>query len=280
MKIFNLLPLPALQPYIDRIWGWEADAHETVPLPTLLPGTGAELYCHYRTPFAIDGAPGPLAAGHLFCLRRAPVHLSASPALGFIAVRFRVGMLNRFTPVPAGELIAAHRSTEDVWGAAGAALPRALAAAPDQRARVALIQSFLVRHWQRDARDSVVEHGMTALYRRHATLSVDALADELGLGRRQLERRWRAFCGQSPGASRHLCRFQHTVRALMLAASTSTSAHAVDHGYYDQAHFIHDFRRRVGQSPAQYLRGARTKTHFYNTPLRARGMLDTPDHSS
>jgi AraC-like DNA-binding protein len=167
-----------------------------------------------------------------------------------------------------------------VWGAAGATLPRALAAAEDQHARVALIQAFLMRHWQPVSRDGLVEHGMAALYRRHATLSVDALADELGLGRRQLERRWTAFCGQSPGVSRHLCRFQHTVRALMLDASIAAPAHALDHGYYDQAHFIHDFRRRVGQSPARYLRGARAKTHFYNTPLRARGMLDAPDLSS
>jgi AraC-like DNA-binding protein len=280
MKTFNLLPHPALRPYVDRIWGWEGDAHETVPLPTLLPGTGAELYCHYRTPFAIDGDAQPLPDGHLFCVRGAPVRLLPSAALGFIAVRFRTGMLGRFVRVPTHELIDTRRSLDELWGAAGAGLLRALSAAPDHGARVALVQTFLARHCQAESRDPLVERGMAMLYRRHATLSVDALAAELGLGRRQLERRWTAFSGQSPGASRHLCRFQHTVRAWMLDPSTPAAAHALDHGYYDQAHFIHDFRRRVGQSPVQYLRGARAKTHFYNTPLRPRGMLTAPEPSS
>ena len=51
MKTFHVLPAPALRPFVDRIWGWESTGGAPVPLPTLLPGTGAELYLHYGAPF-------------------------------------------------------------------------------------------------------------------------------------------------------------------------------------------------------------------------------------
>lgn len=67
MKTFHVLPAPALRPFVDRIWGWESTGGAPVPLPTLLPGTGAELYLHYGAPFrylAPDGQPMACPQGH------------------------------------------------------------------------------------------------------------------------------------------------------------------------------------------------------------------------
>lgn len=270
MNIFNLIPAVALRPFIDRFWGWESASPDMVQLPTLLPGTGAELYFHFGAPFRVAAggdAPRILSPGHLFCLRSTTVKLSPASDIGFVAVRFRIGMLQRFTGIPAQELADCQLSVEDIWGAAGAALLRRLSYAADRQQRIALITAFLLDRLG-PSTDLLVEQATTELYRRRSAVSIAALADALGLGRRQLERRWKRFSGQSPNEIKCLNRFQQTVRGLMLDPAADATDLALACGYYDQAHFIHDFQRRVGLAPHQYLRVARTKTHFYNTPLR------------
>ena len=271
MNIFNQHPSPELHRFVNRLWGWESGPTETVDLPTLLPGTGAELYFHYGEPFRLK-AQGDLPAnthsGHLFCIRRTPIPMAPTTGIGFIAVRFRIGMLQRFTAIPADELADSQYSVEDLWGVSGTRLLGHLSYATKHQERVALIQSFLIKHLRPESADALVEQGMVMLYRRCASMSIDMLADTLCLGRRQLERRWRAFSGQSPSESKSLCRFQQTVRGLMLDPTGDTADRALVGGYYDQAHFVHDFRRRVGLAPQRYLRVARSKTHFYNTSLR------------
>lgn len=279
MKTFHLLPVPALRPYIDRLWGWESLGPDVVQLPTLLPGTGAELYFHYGEPFRIEtegDRPSAVDAGHLFCVRSNAIDLSPASNIGFVAVRFRIGMLQRFTVIPAGELADCRLSVGDIWGTSGSQLSRHLSLAGSHQERLALIQRFLLSHLRPESADLLVEQAMAQLYRQTSQFSVETLAGALGLGRRQLERRWRAFSGLSPGKLRGLIRFQRAARAMMLDSSANSADCALACGYFDQAHFIHDFRRRTGLSPLQFLRSARGKTHFYNTPLPKDGILATP----
>lgn len=122
MNTFHQLPIPELRPFVDRLWGWESVSQEVIPLPTLLPGTGAELYFHYGEPFRIETQGNrPYAAdrGHLFCIRRAPVSLLPASGIGFVAVRFKIGMLHRFASIPADELADCHLSAEDISGENG-----------------------------------------------------------------------------------------------------------------------------------------------------------------
>ncbi len=280
MKTFQRLPLPVLRPFIDRLWGWESAPGENIRLPVLLPGTGAELYFHYRAPFRYltrDGREESCAPAYLFCLRREPVRLLPCADTGFVAVRFRVGMIHRFTPIPGAELRDRVLSAGQLWGRAGAELSGRFGEAETLDERLALLQSFLVSRLERAAPDPLVEKAMALLYRRDAPLAIRTLAEKLHLGRRQLERRFMALAGQSPGELRSLSRFQHTVRKLMLDGSAAPLETALAQGYYDQAHFIRDFRQLAGVTPRQYLADARAKTHFYNTSRRAAGTLRAPD---
>ena len=279
MKMFQVIPGPVLHPFIDRFWGWESTGDEIVRLPTVLPGTGAELYLHYGAPFrymANDNQEAKCASGHLFCVRRQPIRLLPSPNVGFIAVRFRAGMLHRFTPIPGRELIDRVLSVEEIWDAEGAALLDNLTCATSLNEKLAYLQSFLEKQLRHGSLDVLVERAMPMIYKQSASISVDALAEKLHLGRRQLERRFMAFAGQSPGEVKCLSRFQHTIRKLVLDASADPVDIALANGYYDQAHFIHDFQRRASTTPGRYLEDARMKTHFYNTSRRAGSILRTP----
>lgn len=264
MQTFTYFPPPDLAPYIDRLWGWESDAKETLALPTLLPGTGAELYFHYRRPFEYGAKSGRRSeSAHLFCLRRTALELMPAQDTGFIAVRFRAGMLHRFLDVPGAELIDCTEAAEDLWGPEGRIVAAKVADAESHDERAALIIDFLRAKLAATAKDGVVEAAVSRLYRA-PYLSIEELSAGLGLGRRQLERRFQNLTGQRPSEFRRLVRFQKTARALLLTHNADALDTALAHGYYDQSHFIRDFRSFAQTSPQAYLAKARHKTHFYN----------------
>ncbi|WP_168798702.1 helix-turn-helix transcriptional regulator [Herbaspirillum sp. ST 5-3] len=268
MRTFTRFPTPLLSRYIDRFWGWESDEREVISLPSLLPGTGAEMFFHYRTPFRqIEGRHShALPSAHLLCIRRRPVALAEMGGLGFVAVRFRAGALHHFTRVPGNELIDQQPAAEDLWGRAGHTLAGRVADAGSNDARVQLLQHFFVRQLEQTASDALVSVAAAHLYRHCDALSIEQLASHLNLGRRQLERRFLQVTGQTPVEAKRLGRFQKTARTLVLDPSASCADSALAHGYFDQSHFIREFKSLTSLSPLAYLQQARLKTHFYNTP--------------
>ena len=281
MRKFHVLPDDVLKPFIDRLWGWESSADELVHLPTLLPGTGAELYFHFRTPFrrmAEQGAQTVCATSHLLCVRRQPVPLCPSRDVGFIAVRFRAGMLHRFTDIPGRELIDRILAIDDLWGRAGKGLALRVAAADTLPERLRLIQDFLSERLRIESADDLVEHAISALYRESSSITIEQLARRMRIGQRQLERRVLALSGQSPAEIRRLGRFQKVARSLLLAPTAMPLDVALAQGYYDQSHFSRDFRQLALAPPGRFLQMARATTHFYNTSRGTLKKMTTPIH--
>lgn len=80
---------------------------------------------------------------------------------------------------------------------------------------------------------------------------VGALARHLGTGRRTLERRFAEHVGLSPKGWSRLVRFNGALVAL--GARPALAQAALESGYYDQAHFQHEFRALAGLTPRQFL---------------------------
>ncbi|HJV80373.1 helix-turn-helix transcriptional regulator [Noviherbaspirillum sp.] len=280
MRVFTRFPVASLSPYIDRFWGWEAEAGETISLPTILPGTGAEMYFHYRTPFLRSQGDGTfsLPHEHLFCVRRRPVELGAIAGLGFLAVRFRAGGIHHFTRLPGNDMLDQLPRAEDLWGVPGKELAGRVIEAGSNEKRVLLLQTFLLRQLEHKTVDTLISVATAHLYRHCDTLSIARLASHLNLGKRQLERRFLQATGQTPVEVKRLSRFQKTARTLLLDPSASCADSALAHGYFDQSHFIREFKSLTSLSPLAYLAQARAKTHFYNTPRSTSEKIDGSFH--
>ncbi len=83
---------------------------------------------------------------------------------------------------------------------------------------------------------------------------VEQLCDDEGIPMRTLQRLFLRHVGVSPKWV--ICRFRlHEALARIDAGEPENwAALALDLGYFDQAHFINDFSRFVGSTPAQYRR--------------------------
>ncbi|MEU4244158.1 helix-turn-helix domain-containing protein [Actinoplanes sp. NPDC026619] len=97
--------------------------------------------------------------------------------------------------------------------------------------------------------DGLAMAAWSSLQRADGRLRVGELAVELGVGRRGLEREFRAAFGLSPGAVGRIARFQRAVQ--LIGAGVGLAEVAADSGYADQPHLSRETRAMAGVTPGE-----------------------------
>ncbi|RHX82298.1 AraC family transcriptional regulator [Leptospira yasudae] len=87
---------------------------------------------------------------------------------------------------------------------------------------------------------------------RAGEISISSLASDLGISQSKLEKDYREFLGLSPKDYASLVRFRNSLR--LKDESSNLTDLAYLSGYYDQAHFIREFKKRTGKSPKKWFR--------------------------
>jgi AraC-like DNA-binding protein len=178
--------------------------------------------------------------------------LSAVPAgAAAVGVRFRVGATGSALGVPAGELLDATVDLDDVWGLDARRLQARLDAAATPEEAAAILTAAVARRLPPpSALDGLVR--AAALRAARPRAPVEALADGLGLGERQLRRRFADAVGYGPKTLQRVLRFQRFL-ALAEDGGDDLAALAFAAGYADQAHLTRECRRLAGLPPAALL---------------------------
>ncbi|WP_200873443.1 AraC family transcriptional regulator [Actinokineospora spheciospongiae] len=154
---------------------------------------------------------------------------------------------------PAGELAGLELDAADVLGPlAGEVRERMLHADTWSQRFAVLDRALLSRVDDRREVEPRVRYAWGRLLRSGGNVSVAGLADELGWSARHLSGRFATELGLSPKTAARVVRFDRARRALA-GAPHSAAAVAAAHGYYDQSHFVRDFREFAGCSPTTWL---------------------------
>jgi AraC-like DNA-binding protein len=260
-----IAPPTDLAPFVNSVWRWRGPVASE--LPVYLPGVGAECFFHHGVPPSLDGRRLPRAY-LLFNTARALTFQADGPVC-FTALRIRAGRLRHLTAAAPAALCDAPLPLDAVWGRAGARLAAALADQSPLAAQAARLFAFvraaLRDHASRD--DRAFEAALDALYYA-PNLRIQALADRFGLSRRALERRFVSALGLSPKRFARLSRMQHVFRRLALSPGDGLLGNALDLGYYDQAHFVHEVEDLTACAPGRIVEQWRGKPTFYNHPSR------------
>ncbi|WFR71070.1 helix-turn-helix transcriptional regulator [Prescottella defluvii] len=180
-------------------------------------------------------------------------------------VRFRAGALRHLLDVGVDDVTDTAVSAEDVWPDEGRWLADAVRSASTWPMRVAALDRAMLTLAGRRRPEGAVESQVLAaadlVYRRRGAVRIDRIAAETGLSVRLLQRRFPAAVGVGPKEFQRLTRFQHAARSLLLDDESHYLATALDAGFYDQNHFIREFRQFTGRTPAATL--GRGMSHFY-----------------
>jgi AraC-like DNA-binding protein len=134
--------------------------------------------------------------------------------------------------------------------------------------RITLLDDFLLQQAvRRDAQAGLVQ----AVLRRlpEAVASIDTLSAEIGIGRRQLERRFRQETGLTMVNFRQLQRIKRARRLMSLRPDLPLVEVSLAAGFYDQAHFTRQFQQITGQSPGQYQKKKRAQKETRDASVSA-----------
>ena len=142
---------------------------------------------------------------------------------------------------------------EEVFGSAAREWEEALANSARVEDRLERIQTGIRDLLKRrDRSDPLLEHAVGRLRRHQGRVGIEALARELGWSRRQLDRRFLDRIGIGPKSLASVLRF-HAVYKLVRGRTTRYAHDRFLYDYYyDQSHFLKDFKRYAGSAPREY----------------------------
>lgn len=182
-----------------------------------------------------------------------------------MGVHFRPGGGFPFLALPADEMHGQQVALSDLWGAFARELRERLLAVESVRARFDLLEAALLRQVQRPLGfHPAVRYAIGKLAAQRQP-TVGELVDETGLSARRFIEVFRAQVGMSPKQYSRVRRFQRIVQGLRMEAELDWCGVALDAGYCDQSHLIHEFRAISGISPGAWA-GLRTE-HRNHVPI-------------
>jgi AraC-like DNA-binding protein len=181
----------------------------------------------------------------------------------FVAgVVFRPGGTVGFTPVPVHETADTDVPLDDLWGRRmGSRLRSRVLDASDADARLDAIEAVLRELWQPREPHPAVAFALAALHRSPQLTSIARVTGETGLSAKRFIEHFKRDIGLTPKRYCRVLRFQRAVRHAHRGRRVDWAQVALDCGYFDQAHFIHDFRSFAGVTPSAY---EKARTAFPN----------------
>jgi AraC-like DNA-binding protein len=188
-----------------------------------------------------------------------PVMAKVPAGAAAMGVRFRVGAAGAALGLPAAELLDATIALEDLWGCDGADLAERIGSAgtPTEQLR-ALVAAVGARG---AAPDPVVRAAATGVQRA-----------ALGIGDRQLRRRFADAVGYGPKTLQRVLRFQRFLALAAREVRADLARLALEAGYADQAHLTRECTRLAGLPPAALLAAgagpAGDRSVSFKTPAR------------
>lgn len=249
----RIQPSPMLRPYVQCFWRVRSGGSvDNKRVEFMHPEGGSGLLFNFGAPISFDGevkgegclVQGPNSQVTQFRL------LGAGDLFG---IRFHPGAGYPFLQVPLSKLRGQRLSVEELelalnwqqlWDFS----------TDDLAGRIACVESWLLARLAqcREARNPLLP--VLSVIDEEAFMRIERLSGMLAVSERQLERQFGLWVGMPPKQYARLRRVRSVRQRIKQSAELSLTDTAYELGYYDQAHFIREFKQVVGITPGQYRR--------------------------
>lgn len=134
------------------------------------------------------------------------------------------------------------------------ALEEKIINAADTAERIGIVENFLLEKLNaKTTIDSIVKSTIDVIFSTKGNTAINAILKGDLSKRRQLERKFVKQIGISPKQLGKIIRLQTALKMLLNNQETKLTKIAYESDYYDQAHFIKDFKEFTGTNPGEFL---------------------------
>lgn len=169
-------------------------------------------------------------------------------------VNFRKGMSYPFFKMPLTEMTNVVADAEQIFGSGIQELRAALQETDSVDGKFELTERYLLSIAGRSPEDNpVIRHSMERLVREPSGRSLKEISTEMGYSQKHFIQLFKDNVGVTPKTFVRIMRFQRAIEEIERTGKVSWIEIAVDCGYYDQSHFINDFKVFSGFTPEEYM---------------------------
>lgn len=265
-------PREPLSYFVETFWFHEGHV-STHSMERLLPDGGIELI------FDLTGTPkhvySPVDLRTLRTYRGSwisgqqsgQIIIEAAQNSCMYGIRFRPGGFYPFFKAPVSELNDSVVDLDSIWGKFILETRERLMEASTPAERFDLLEEMLYRRVVRGLEpDPQMSYAIRKFMHHGEGLLVKDVAAEIGLSHRQLIRRFDERVGLKPKMLARVFRMNEALRRLQKKPAGSMADVALECGYFDQAHLVHEFQELTRMTPSQYLADRIDDTNF--VPVR------------
>jgi len=198
-------------------------------------------------------------------VRTRPITIPSGRGSRMLIVAFKKGKAYPFYPLPMSEITNLVVGAEMIFGMAMFDLREQLLAASSIERMFFLVEKFLLRQagnaLSTDMTSQSVAYAISSISRKPDRSGFLQLGDQIGYSQKHFINLFKKQVGVPPNQYMKIMRFQKAILEIESARSIHWSEIALRNGFYDQAHFIHDFKNFSGFTPGEYMV---RKTDFLN----------------
>ena len=262
MKYFTISPPSTLAKFVRFFWVLEGDREGYIH--RALADVCVEMVFHYNGQFSeltdnksqltsLTAMQGPSEAFKRF---------EIGQSFGIFGVYLYPYVIPMLFDMPASELRNQMPDLTSLMGIEGSMLEERMMLAADNNQRVKIITAFLEKKLLNSLfQPQDIVSSIQQIIKTRGQVKIEALANQYFISQRQFERRFKEYAGLSPKLFARIVRF-HASCMHFGDDNKSLTDIAYDCGYYDQSHFIHDFKQFSGHHPKRYFSGKAEGTEW------------------
>jgi AraC-like DNA-binding protein len=259
MNVSFTQPEKQLSPYVALIWVFESSGGvPSADSRIIVPDGRAKIIVPYRNALCAAVTTRVLNAQvhhiYLVGIQRNPTTIASTATdTGTVGIELTPKGLYHLFNLSMHEITDRMLSFEELFGRQGAGLEARVGDAEDPNEKIALLQHALTHLLrQNEHAYAVLDHALDLLAQTHGMIRVQELAAHVGYTKRYLDRLFQEYVGVPPKTLVSILRFQQVYQEWMRHPSPTVFRDQWPAYYYDQSHFIKEFKRFTGFSPQQY----------------------------
>ncbi len=195
-------------------------------------------------------------------VRTEPISIHSGKDSAMLIVAFKRGMAYPFFPFPMNEIVDCVVDGDLIWGSPLADLREQVLVNKDSKKKFHLVEDFLKLEFiSQFTLNPCVEYALKKIIHEPDQLSLSKLSDKIGYSQKHFIKLFRDQVGITPKSYLKIMRFQKAITEIEQFSEIDWTQISHDCGFYDQAHFINDFKFFSGFTPEDYLK---RKNNFLN----------------